>query len=152
MHAERTLNDRGIAPPELPRCIGTHASYKQVGGLVWISGQGLRKPEGSFVTGKVGQDHSVDDGYGQARLVGLDLPAMAQDVAGTLGKVETVKSVDLVNAVPELAGHGKVIDGCSDLLVEALGERDRHARPSCGMNSPPGQVTVEIEAGLRASS
>lgn len=88
-------------------------------------------------------DASVEDRYGQARLVGLDLLAVAQDVAGTLGKVETVKSVGLVNVVPEFAGHGKVIDGCSDLLVEVLGERGRHARPSCGMNSPPGWVTVD---------
>jgi len=152
MNAEQTLNDGGITLPELPRRLANYVWYKQVGDLVWISGQGSRKPDGSFVTGKVGQDHSVEDGYGHARLVGLDLLAVAQDVAGMLGKVETVKVVGLVNAVPEFAVHGKVIDSCSDLLVEVLGERGRHARPSCGVESPPGQIPVEIEAGVRASS
>jgi hypothetical protein len=57
-----------------------------------------------------------------------------------------VKVVGMVNAVPEFAGHGKVIDGCSDLLVAVLGENGRHARASVGMGSLPGQLTVEIEA------
>jgi enamine deaminase RidA (YjgF/YER057c/UK114 family) len=55
----------------------------------------------------------------------------------------------VVNATPDFAEHGKVIDGCSDLLVAVLGEDGRHARASVGMSSLPGQITVAIEAIIR---
>jgi enamine deaminase RidA (YjgF/YER057c/UK114 family) len=87
--------------------------------------------------------------YGHARLVGLDLLAVVREAAGSLDTVEVIKLLGMVNAVPEFADHGKVIDGCSDLLVAVLGEAGRHARASVGMGSLPGQITVEIEAVVR---
>jgi enamine deaminase RidA (YjgF/YER057c/UK114 family) len=75
--------------------------------------------------------------------------AVSREAAGSLDKIDVVKLLGMVNADPEFADHGKVIDGCSDLLVEVLGERGRHARASVGMGSLPGQITVEIEAIVR---
>ncbi len=55
----------------------------------------------------------------------------------------------MVNGVPEFADQPKVINGCSDLLVEVLGDRGRHARSAVGMGSLPGNISVEIEAIIR---
>jgi enamine deaminase RidA (YjgF/YER057c/UK114 family) len=90
----------------------------------------------------------VDDRvYGHARLVGLDLLAVAREAAGSLDNIDVVKLVGMVNADPGFTDHDKVIDGCSDLLVEVLGST--RARASVGMGSLPGQITVEIEAIVR---
>ena len=66
---------------------------------------------------------------------------------GSLDRVEAVlKVLGMVNAVPEFKDHPKVINGCSDLFVEVLGEAGRHARSAVGMGSLPNQISVEIEA------
>jgi enamine deaminase RidA (YjgF/YER057c/UK114 family) len=149
MTAEQKLKDLGLTLPGLPERLANYLRFKQAGDLVWISGQGPRKADGSFVTGKVGRDFSLEEAYGHAKLVGLDLLAVARGAAGSLDRVDVVKLLGMVNAVPEFADHGKVIDGCSDLLVAVLGEHGRHARASVGMGSLPGQLTVEIEAVIR---
>lgn len=149
MTAEQRLKDLGLTLPELPERLANYLWFKQAGELAWISGQGPRKADGSFVTGKVGRDFSLEEAYGHAKLVGLDLLAVAREAAGSLDRVDVVKILGMVNAVPEFADHGKVIDGCSDLLVDVLGENGRHARASVGMGSLPSQLTVEIEAVIR---
>lgn len=150
MTAQDRLDALGITLPDLPPRIANYLWYKGAGDLVWISGQGPREPDGGFVTGKVGSDHALEAAYGHARLVGLDLLAVAHDAAGSLDRVDVIKLLGMVNATPEFDQHGKVIDGCSDLLVEVLGEqRGGHARASVGMGSLPGQITVEIEAVIR---
>ena len=69
--------------------------------------------------------------------------------AGDLAKIEVLKVLGMVNAVPEFTDQPKVINGCSDLFVAVLGERGRHARSAVGMGSLPMQITVEIEAVMR---
>ena len=153
MTPEQRLQELDVMLPELPERIANYLLFKRAGDLVWISGQGPRRPDGSFVTGKVGLDYTLDEAYGHARFVGLDLLAVARSAAGgSLDGVEFLKLLGMVNAVPEFADHGKVIDGCSDLLVEVFGEAGRHARASVGMGSLPGQITVEIEAVIRVGS
>jgi enamine deaminase RidA (YjgF/YER057c/UK114 family) len=152
MSAELALQDLGLALPDLPERLANYLWFKQAGDLAWISGQGPRNADGSFITGKVGRDFTLEEAYGHARLVGLDLLAVAREAAGSLDKVEVVKLLGMVNAVPDFSDHGKVIDGCSDLLVSVLGEAGRHARASVGMGSLPGQITVEIEAVIRLLS
>jgi enamine deaminase RidA (YjgF/YER057c/UK114 family) len=146
MDAEQALKELGLTLPELPERLANYLWFKQAGDLVWISGQGPRNPDGSFITGKVGRDYGLEQAYQHARLVGLDLLAVARLAAGSLNRVQVIKLLGMVNATPDFADHGLVIDGCSDLLVEVLGEDGRHARASVGMGSLPGQITVEIEA------
>ena len=81
--------------------------------------------------------------------MGLGLLAAAQKAAGGLGKVEVLKVLGMVNGIPEFGDHPKVINGCSDLFVEILGDRGRHARSAVGMGSLPNNITVEIEAVMR---
>jgi enamine deaminase RidA (YjgF/YER057c/UK114 family) len=149
MGAQEALADLELTLPDLPARLNNYLWFKEAGDLVWISGQGPRNPDGSFIAGKVGRDFSTDEAYQHARRVGLDLLAVAQEAAGSLDRVQVVKLLGMVNATPEFAEHGAVIDGCSDLLVAVLGENGRHARASVGMGSLPGQITVEIEAIIR---
>ena len=89
---------------------------------------------------------SVEHAYRDAREVGLILLAVMRHELGTLDRVvRVVKVLGMVNGEPEFGDQPKVINGCSDLFVEALGERGRHARSAVGMGSLPNQITVEIE-------
>ena len=149
MTAEAKIAELGLSLPAVAAPVANYLPFKQAGDLAWISGQGPRRPDGTFFSGKVGRDFTRAEAYDHARLVGLDLLAVARQAAGSLDRVEFVKLLGMVNAVPEFGDHGLVIDGCSDLLVEVLGERGRHARASVGMGSLPSQLTVEIEAIIR---
>jgi enamine deaminase RidA (YjgF/YER057c/UK114 family) len=102
-----------------------------------------------MLTGKVGRDVTVEQGYEHAKLVGLGLLAAARAVAGDLAKIEVLKVLGMVNAVPEFTQQPEVINGCSDLFVAVLGERGRHARSAVGMGSLPRNISVEIEAVMR---
>jgi enamine deaminase RidA (YjgF/YER057c/UK114 family) len=99
----------------------------------FLSGQGPRDDKGNALTGKVGADVTVEEAYRRARSIGLQLLATTRQALGSLDRVEAVlKVLGMVNAVPEFKDHPKVINGCSDLFVEVLGEAGRHAR-SVGM-------------------
>jgi len=149
MSAEENLKKLGLTLPEMPAPIANYVRFKRVGDLVFLSGQGPRKPDGSNHTGKVGADVSWEQAYEHARLTGLGLLAAMKQAAGSLDKVEVVKLLGMVNATPDFADHPKVINGCSDLFVAVLGENGRHARSAVGMGSLPNNITVEIEAIIR---
>jgi enamine deaminase RidA (YjgF/YER057c/UK114 family) len=149
MSAEQKLAELGLTLPPLPKPVGNYVPFKRAGDLIFLSGQGPRRPDGGTFTGKVGRDVSIEEAYEHAKLIGLGLLAVAKQAAGDLDKVEVLKVLGMVNAVPEFKDQPKVINGCSDLLVAVLGERGRHARSAVGMGSLPGQITVEIEAVMR---
>ena len=149
MSAEQKLAELGLTLPQLPKPIGNYVPFKRAGDLIFLSGQGPRRPDGSTITGKVGKDVTVEQAYEHAKLIGLGLLAAAKQAAGDLDKVEVLKVLGMVNAVPEFKEQPKVINGCSDLFVAVLGDRGRHARSAVGMGSLPGQITVEIEAVMR---
>ena len=149
MSADDNLKKLGLTLPEMPAPIANYVRFKRVGDLVFLSGPGPRKPDGSNHTGKVGADVTCEQAYEHARLTGLGLLAAMKQAAGSLDKVEVVKLLGMVNATPDFADHPKVINGCSDLLVAVLGENGRHARSAVGMGSLPNNITVEIEAIIR---
>ena len=129
--------------------VGNYLPYKRAGEMLYLSGQGPRRADGSMITGKVGRDVTTKDAYEHAKLVGLGLLAAAKAAVGDLSRIEVLKVLGMVNAVPEFTDQPKVINGCSDLFVAVLGERGRHARSAVGMGSLPMQITVEIEAVMR---
>jgi enamine deaminase RidA (YjgF/YER057c/UK114 family) len=149
MSAEQKLAELGLKLPALPKPIGNYVPFKRAGDLIFLSGQGPRRPDGTPITGKVGRDVTIEEAYEHAKLIGLGLLAAAKAAAGDLDKVEVLKVLGMVNAVPEFKDQPKVINGCSDLFVAVLGERGRHARSAVGMGSLPNQITVEIEAVMR---
>ena len=149
MSAEQKLAELGLELPNFPTPVANYVPFKRDGNIVYLSGQGPRRPDGTYPTGKVGQDVGVEDAYQHARQTGLGLLAAAKAAAGSLDNVEILKVFGMVNAVPDFAEQPKVINGCSDLFVAVLGERGRHARSAVGIGSLPNNMTVEIEAVIR---
>ena len=141
MQTEKHLQELGIELPAIPDPAGNYVHAVRTGNLLFLSGKG---PRGS--QGKVGGSVSIEQAYTDAREVGLILLAVMRHELGTLDRVvRVVKVLGMVNAEPDFGAQPKVINGCSDLFVEVLGERGRHARSAVGMGSLPNQITVEIE-------
>ena len=149
MSAADNLKKLGLTLPNIPTPIANYVPWKRDGNTIYLSGQGPRKADGSYHTGKVGRDVTWEEAYEHAKITALGLLAAAKIAAGGLDKVEIVKVLGMVNGVPEFADQPKVIYGCSDLFVAVLGERGRHARSAVGMGSLPNNMTVEIEAVIR---
>lgn len=141
------LEALGLTLPPPPAPIATYVPFVIEGDLLFLSGQGPREADGTLRTGKVGGDVGIERAYDDARLTGLNLLAVMQAALGDLGRVKRiVKLLGMVNAVPEFGAHPKVINGCSDLLIDVFGEEGRHARSAVGFGSLPDNITVEIEA------
>lgn len=149
MNPEAKLKQMGLTLPEIPRPVANYVPFKRVGDLVYLSGQGPRRNDGTMMTGKVGKDVTAEQAYEHAKLVGLGLLAAMKLAAGDLAKVEVIKVLGMVNGIPEFTQQPQVINGCSDLFVEVLGENGRHARSAVGMGSLPMNISVEIEAIVR---
>jgi enamine deaminase RidA (YjgF/YER057c/UK114 family) len=149
MTPEAKLAAMGLILPEVPKPVGSYLPYKTSGDILYLSGQGPMRADGSFGVGRVGRDVTVDEANAHAKLVGLGLLAAAKTAAGELSRVEVIKVLGMVNAVPGFTEHPRVIDGCSDLFIAVLGERGRHARSAVGVGSLPLDITVEIEAVMR---
>ena len=149
MSAEARLKELGLVLPNVPTPVANYVPFRLAGNLLFLSGQGPRDDKGNALTGKVGAEVSLEEAHRRARTIGLQLLSTTRQALGSLDRVEAVlKVLGMVNAVPEFKDHPKVINGCSDVFVEVLGEAGRHARSAVGMGSLPNQISVEIEAIL----
>jgi enamine deaminase RidA (YjgF/YER057c/UK114 family) len=145
--AERRLAELGITLPDLPKPVANYVPFIISGNLLFISGQGPRAADGKLITGKVGRDVTADEAYAHARLVGINLLSVVHHAQNGLSTVRrVVKLTGFVNASDDFQDHPKVINGCSDLLVEVFGDAGKHARSAVGVSSLPLNITVEIEA------
>src|SRR6202023_102619 len=145
MSAEARLKELGIVLPPLPKPVANYLPYRLAGNILYLAGPGPRENRGNL-SGKLGKNISVEEGYRRARLVGLGLLAAMRDALGSLDRVDyIVKLLGMVNAVPNFNDSPKVINGCSDLLVEVFGDAGRHARSAVGNVMLPNQISVEIE-------
>lgn len=147
---ETRLAAIGLTLPPPPAPVANFVAWRRVGPLLYLSGQGPLEASGHLHAGRVGDEVSVEEAYGHARLTGLNLLAVAKEALGELGRVRhVVKLLAFVNAVPGFAHHPEVINGCSDLFVEVFGGTiGRGARSAIGAGSLPGNQTVEVEAIL----
>jgi enamine deaminase RidA (YjgF/YER057c/UK114 family) len=138
---------QGLVLPEPPRAAGAYRPGVIANGFVFLSGFGPRGADGAPIRGVVGADMGVEEARAAARLVGLAILAALDDLLGSLDKVrQVVKLTGMVNAVPHFTEHPRVLDGCSAVLVEALGPRGEHARAAYGVSSLPFGAPVSIEA------
>ena len=153
MSAEKKLKELGIDLGKVSSPIANYVNCVRTGNLLFLAGKGPRAgSDGRRPVGKVGRDYTVEQGYQHARSVGMDLLAVMRTELGSLDKVKrVVKVLGMVNAVPEFTDHPKVINGCSDLFVEVLGEAGKHARSAVGMGSLPMGIPVEIECIVEVS-
>ena len=149
MTPEQRLELMGLVLPDPPVPVANYVPWRFAGPLLYLSGQGPKLSDGSYSVGRLGLTADVAKGYADARATGLQLLATAKAALGELSRIEVVvKLLGMVNAEPDFADHPKVINGCSDLFVEVLGEAGKHARSAVGMGSLPNRMTVEIEAIL----
>ena len=147
MEVEGRLDELGIELPVPEPPVANYVGAVRAGNLLFLSGRGPVGPDGAIRTGSVGREVTVEEAYGHARLVGLQLIATMKVELGDLDRVvRIVKVLGMVNGAPGFGQHPAVINGCSDLFVEVFGDRGRHARSAVGMGSLPDNITVEIEA------
>ena len=127
MNPERRLAELGIELPPASKPMGTYVPWVQTGNLLFLSGLGPRRPDGTFVAGKLGAGVSIEQGREAARIVGLNMLASIRAALGSLDRVErVVKTLGMVNSAPDFDQHPKVIDGFADLFGElgrGLGDR-----------------------------
>jgi enamine deaminase RidA (YjgF/YER057c/UK114 family) len=147
MSIDARLKELGIELPPLTAPVATYVNAVRTGNLLFLAGKGPSYGPGAGGRGKLGDTVTVEEGYQRARATGLNLIAVMRAELGSLDRVaRIVKVLGMVNAVPTFQDHPKVINGCSDLLVEVFGEKGRHARSAVGMGSLPNDISVEIEA------
>lgn len=143
---EQVLLDLNISLPEASSPVANYVNGVRSGNLIFLSGKGPLKPDGTNITGKVGTSISIEEGYEAARLTAINQLAVLKAMLGDLSRVKRiVKVLGMVNANPEFTDHPKVINGYSDLMVAVFGEKGKHARAAVGMGSLPGNIAVEIE-------
>jgi enamine deaminase RidA (YjgF/YER057c/UK114 family) len=148
---ERRLVELGLELPPAPKPMGTYVPGVRVGNLLFMSGLGPRRADGSMIQGKLGAGLTIEQGREAARLVALNMLANIRATLGSLDRVErVVKTLGMVNSAPDFDQHPKVIDGYADLFVEVFGpDRGRGARSAVGMAALPMQIAVEVETILQ---
>ncbi|HEY0678561.1 MAG TPA: RidA family protein [Chitinophagaceae bacterium] len=143
---EQKLKELGIELPAVSKPIANYVSAVRTGNLIFLAGKGPTKADGSYITGKVGTELSIEQGYEAARLTATHQLAALKAAIGDLGKVKRiVKVLGMVNSDASFKDHPKVINGFSDLMVAVFGEKGKHARSAVGMCSLPMNMAVEIE-------
>ena len=150
MEVERKLAELGLVVTEPNPSLGNFVPAVRAGGLLFVSGNLPRLPDGSMTaTGKLGRELGVNEGYAAARQCAVNCLSAAKSIIGDLDKVErVVKLLVLVNSDPEFDQQPAVGNGASDLLVELYGEAGRHARSAVGMAALPRGAPVEVEMVL----
>ena len=145
MGVEEKLKQLGLELPSAAKPMANYVPAVRTGNLVFLSGHGPLEKD-RLITGKLGSDLTVEEGYQAARLVAVGLLGSLKDLIGDLEKVRRiVKLLGLVNSESTFLEQPQVINGASDLLVEVFGERGRHARSAVGTNALPVNIAVEIE-------
>ena len=149
MSTEARIQELGLALPEAPAAGGTYSPVVIVDRMAYVSGQGPVGPDGKYLTGRVGDDLTEEQGIQAARVVGLTMLSTIRAQLGSLDRVKrVVKVLGMVNCTADFMTQPKVINGFSDLMVEVWGDAGRGARSAVGMGSLPGNIPVEVEAIL----
>lgn len=144
--AETKLKEKGIVltPPTSP--VANYVNAVRVGNLLYLAGKGPQKADNTYITGKVGKDLTIEQGYEAARLTAIAHLAVLKNELGSLNKVKRiVKVLGMVNCTEDFKDQPKVINGYSDMMVEIFGEKGKHARSAVGMVALPFNMAVEVE-------
>ena len=148
MTVEARLAELGIALPQPAAPVAAYVPAVEACGLLHISGQ-LPFVDGALVTGRLGEDVTLDNGYAAARACGLMILAQAKAALGTLDRVvRVVKLGGFVNSTVTFTDQPKVVNGASELMVEVFGEAGKHARSAVGVPVLPLGAAVEVDAIL----
>jgi enamine deaminase RidA (YjgF/YER057c/UK114 family) len=149
VNAEQRLRELGIKLPEASgsgRAGMNFVTWRRVGNLVYLAGHGPNRGGSLDHVGKVGRELSEEQGYEAARQTAINMLATLRLAIGSLDRVKQfIKVLGMVNCTEDFGRQPYVINGASDLFVEAFGEAGRHARSAVGMQSLPNGMPVEIE-------
>ena len=138
---------------DTPNPIGNFVNVRISNNYAYISGQGAFDDYGDLIKGKVGKELDIDQAYDAARRVGITILSVIKNDIGIDKIKKVVKILGLVNCTSDFIYQPKVINGCSDLLVEFFGkEKGVHARSAMGVYVLPNNIPVEIEAILELNS
>jgi len=150
MTAEESLVRLGIELPPAPKAAGLYKPLFVQDGMACFSGHLPLLTDGEMITGKVGENLSVEEGAEAARQVGLNVLATVRESLGSLDRVERViKLLGMVNAAPDFTRHPQVINGCSELFRDVWGEdHGVGTRSAFGVSGLPAGACVEIEGIL----
>jgi enamine deaminase RidA (YjgF/YER057c/UK114 family) len=152
MDIEKRLKELGVALPEAPKPVANYVPVVKAGNLLFVSGHGPYKDGKTILSGKLGKELTIEEGYKSARNVALNCLASVKATLSDLNKVKrVVKLLGMVNCTEDFKDQPKVINGASDLLVEVFGEAGKHARSAVGMQSLPNGIPVEIEMILEVA-
>ncbi|WP_449599272.1 RidA family protein [Paenibacillus sp. Marseille-Q9583] len=137
------LEELGIVLPSASEPAAKYANFVIVNGLCFVSGKG---PAG-HPKGKLGQDFTTEEGYHFARQTGIEILAVLESALGSLDKVKRVVKIQgFVNAEPLFEEHHKVLNGCSDLMLEVFGDKGSHARSVLGAVSVRDNLPIIIDS------
>lgn len=143
---DKKLKDMGIELFPPPKPIANYVKAVRTGNLIYLAGHGPTKADGTNITGKLGKDMTIEQGYEAAKQTGIALLSTLKGEIGDLNKVKRiVKVLGMVNCTADFTDQPKVINGFSDLMVGLFGEKGRHARSAVGMISLPNNIAVEVE-------
>ena len=151
MSIDARLAELGITLPEAAAPVASYVPVVVSGGMAFVSGQ-LPFLDGKLVTGRLGDDVSLEDGQAAARACGLMILAQLKAALIPLDKVErVVKLGGFVNSTPYFTDQPKVVNGASDLMADVFGEAGKHARAAVGVPSLPLGAAVEVDAVIALS-
>jgi enamine deaminase RidA (YjgF/YER057c/UK114 family) len=143
---DKKLKELGIELITPSKPVANYVKAVRTGNLLYLSGDGPMKSDGKYITGKLGADLTVEQGYEAAKQTGISILSTLKAELGDLNKVKrVVKVLGMVNCTSTFTDQPKVINGCSDLMVAVFGEKGKHARSAVGMASLPTNIAVEIE-------
>jgi enamine deaminase RidA (YjgF/YER057c/UK114 family) len=144
---DKKLSDLGIVLPTPASPIANYVGFVRTGAMLVVSGQICFDAGGKLIAkGKLGQNVSVEDGQKAARACAVNLLAQAKAAVGDLDKVvRVVRLGGFINSDPNFLDGPKVMNGASDLMVEVLGDKGRHARTTVGVAALPLDAAVEVE-------
>lgn len=129
-----------------PDPVGLYEPFMRFGELVFASAISSAR-DGTMITGKVGADLSFEQGQEAARRAAANLLAVLADAAGGEANIAGILLIrGQVNAADDFAHVHKVIDAGSELIIERLGEKGRHARTAIGCSTLPNNNAVTLEA------
>ena len=148
MSAEARFTELNLQLPPAPKAVGVYKPIVEIDGLLYLSGHGPLRPDGTLIKGRLGDDLDVSAGYDAARQTGLAILATLKKHCGSLDRIDRlVKTFGLVQATPEFTDQPAVINGFSELMRDVFGEeRGIAARSAVGAASLPAGMAVEVEA------
>ena len=150
---EAKLLELGYTLPPPPGPAGNYLPATRSGNIMWLAGVGSRMADGTRISGKLGSDLTVDQGYEAAKWCALNLLARMKAELGDLDGVSRIlKVVGMVNSAPDFGEQAKVVDGASDLFVELFGDQGRHSRSAPGMAALPNNTAVIVECVIEVAA